>query len=112
MVADVAGPGLPSVRNMAKSGSTLPSARYHDWLGDVPKLPVAPLTPTSPAAKGKGWSKYTGRSANTGTVARNTVEKPTTPGPTPSAALLASMVMRENAGSALDRSTTVPSSRP
>src|SRR2546421_10629403 len=116
MVASRApGPGLPRVRNMAKSGSTLPSARYHDLEGETPKVSVAPLTLTEPpaeASKGNEWSKYSGRSASTGTVADSTVEKPTTPGPTPSPSELASSVMRENLGRALVRVTVPPVSRP
>src|SRR2546423_5505031 len=91
-------PGLPMVRNSSKSGSTLPSARYQAVAGLTPKASVAPFTPLGAAAKAKTCSKYTGRSASTGTEEVILVEKPTTPAPTPSAAALASMVWREEGG--------------
>src|SRR2546423_10916778 len=104
--------GLPRVRNMSKLGSTLPAPKYHDGPGETPKLSVAPLTKASPGPKVNGRSKYTGRSARMPTDALMTVEKPTTPGPTPSALELASTVTRDFLGRNLVLLTVPPPSRP
>src|SRR2546421_6684233 len=107
-----AAPGLPMVTYSSKSGSTLPSARYQARAGTTPKASVAPLTEGRAAtAKGKKWSKYTGRSTSTGTLESTRVEKPTTPDPTPSDAELASMVWREEGATAAARPTGAPPPR-